>query len=65
MNKITGQQSMYSDAGLTVLPDINERKNLRTPYQNNHEILDYESLDVDSNVPSNKKRQSVMTVTEL
>ena len=56
---------MYSDAGLTVLPDINERKNLRTPYQNNHEILDYESLDVDSNIPSNKKRQSVMTVTEL
>ena len=65
MNKITGQQSMYSDAGLTVLPDINERKNLPTPYQNNYEILDYESLDVDSNIPSNKKRQSVMTVTEL
>ena len=61
MNKFTSQKSVYSDAGLTVLPDINERRNLQTPYQNN-EILDYESLDVDSNIPTNKKRQSVMTV---
>ena len=55
----------YSDAGISEFPDINQRKNIMTPYQNQQEILNYDSLDIDSSTIKNQKRKSVMTTSNV